>query len=645
MSVVTRASAYANNAVAYIAWQAPRLGETPCVGFEITRLDGSGAERVLAAWVPFEGQNNPDWKPQTTSVWPVQKFTWRDLTVRQFRDQVALHDQGTYRYRVRPLVPRGQGGPGAQPVSVQKHDGDYDGPAFPLDYLDEGMTTAPVSVTSTYGPVQVAFNNGILSTQWLTHALGAQQDEPGALLVMLKKAIVDEKNPVRRYLAGDVPQLFRDMFDRLQHGGTLYLALYELTDQMLVDLIVANARNVHLILSNTSQDKNSKLWDQENQPNRKKLHALNPPLAQMYDRLFNNDQHIGHNKFAVYVDANGAPQAVLSGSTNWTPNGLCAQSNNAFVADVPELARQYLGYWQDLRRDTESFAQPAEDGAQTNNAQGADLRSANHAGLNAVPLGPTPERDGAIRLWRSPNTPQKTKPAKSPALPVDLNEVFWYLQHAKKAVFFAVFLPSGKGENSVVSACIQAAAANPDLTIYGVISSAMAMPTKPGAAGGANPGDGTQDDGSSKVWNDPVYEDGNVHILRADALTVNDAVGDFQQELLSAGNAIVHDKIVVVDPLDPTGCVAVTGSHNLGFKASYANDDNIAIVRNHPGIAKAYMVHVLDLYEHYRFRAVQDERTHGGQDTSKQWSGFLHTDADWQKKYPDGLSDLSAYLA
>src|SRR6185295_4894992 len=46
----------------------------------------------------------------------------------------------------------------------------------------------------------------------------------------------------------------------------------------------------------------------------------------------------------------------------------------------------------------------------------------------------------------------------------------------------------------------------------------------------------------------------------------------------------------------------VTGSHNLGFKASYANDENMVIIRQHRGVAEAYAAHVLDVYEHYRWR-------------------------------------------
>src|SRR6266516_6181337 len=85
---IANANAYANNEVALIAWtlDAPI---PKCVGFEITRIyPDDGTERVLPAWVPFKGQKNPNWLPQTTSVWPIQKLIWRDLTVRKRRDDL-----------------------------------------------------------------------------------------------------------------------------------------------------------------------------------------------------------------------------------------------------------------------------------------------------------------------------------------------------------------------------------------------------------------------------------------------------------------------------------------------------------------------------------------------------------------------------
>ena len=92
------------------------------------------------------------------------------------------------------------------------------------------------------------------------------------------------------------------------------------------------------------------------------------------------------------------------------------------------------------------------------------------------------------------------------------------------------------------------------------------------------------------------------------AAAISDLIADFQRELLSAGHAIIHDKIVVIDPLSKTDCTVITGSHNLGFKASYANDENMLIVRGNQGLALAYAVHVLDVYDHYKFRAALEQQ-------------------------------------
>jgi hypothetical protein len=72
--------------------------------------------------------------------------------------------------------------------------------------------------------------------------------------------------------------------------------------------------------------------------------------------------------------------------------------------------------------------------------------------------------------------------------------------------------------------------------------------------------------------------------------------------------------------------VVVTGSHNLGYRASYNNDENMAIIRNHRAVAEAYAAHCLDVYDHYAWRywlSVQNQ---------KAWH-FLSTDDKWQDSY------------
>src|SRR6185312_7844115 len=63
----------------------------------------------------------------------------------------------------------------------------------------------------------------------------------------------------------------------------------------------------------------------------------------------------------------------------------------------------------------------------------------------------------------------------------------------------------------------------------------------------------------------------------------------------------IHDKIVVIDPFSDD-CVVVCGSHNLGYRASHNNDENMVVVRGHRALAEAYACHVLDVYDHYAWR-------------------------------------------
>jgi phosphatidylserine/phosphatidylglycerophosphate/cardiolipin synthase-like enzyme len=75
----------------------------------------------------------------------------------------------------------------------------------------------------------------------------------------------------------------------------------------------------------------------------------------------------------------------------------------------------------------------------------------------------------------------------------------------------------------------------------------------------------------------------------------------FEKELLKLGFATIHDKILVIDPFEKDA-VVVTGSHNLGFKASYCNDENMLIIQNNPSVAQAYAAHVLDVVNHFKWR-------------------------------------------
>jgi hypothetical protein len=65
------------------------------------------------------------------------------------------------------------------------------------------------------------------------------------------------------------------------------------------------------------------------------------------------------------------------------------------------------------------------------------------------------------------------------------------------------------------------------------------------------------------------------------------------------------------------------------------------IVTGDQELAAAYVVHVPDVYDHYRFRAIASERKRKGQ---KGWSGFLDTNDGWQNGYVEGRKRRSHAL-
>jgi phosphatidylserine/phosphatidylglycerophosphate/cardiolipin synthase-like enzyme len=149
-----------------------------------------------------------------------------------------------------------------------------------------------------------------------------------------------------------------------------------------------------------------------------------------------------------------------------------------------------------------------------------------------------------------------------------------------------------------------------------------------------------------------IFQSGGVSVIRATALTdkeIHRELGDFLiDEKLTApgGKAIIHDKILVIDPLDSDNCVVAFGGHNFGYKASYSNDENLVIVRGHQALAEAYAAHVLDVYDHYRFRAVEAELSAKknsslvtGTAADPRWDGFLDTTDRWQSRSSRRLSD------
>ena len=546
------AKAICNCSVAQIFWNYDQLIPN-CLGFKIERIDkATGNAEILPAWVGFTSQSNQDWKPKDTSVWPIQKFNWRDLTATAGK---------TYRYRITPMT-----------GTVDR--------LKPL--IAQQQTTNDVTISPDLGEFKAYFTNGILSTQGLVHYLQDQHQLPNSTNLM--SHITVPGDTLRNKLAGFSISALKLLLEKAKaEGGKLYCALYELNDEELIDTLLSVPKNqLFLILSNTPT----------NESVLKKYRKTSKDLMAGYLNKKNFQyrvvpaNHIGHNKFVLYVNASGDPEAVLSGSTNWTVTGLCAQSNNELIIESAAVGKFYKDYWDRLWTDT----------VKNDSKQGQDLRTADNQ-VNSSAVGNT-----TVDIWYSPNTKGSSK---GTVMPSDLKEVFELMSAAKQAILFLVFQP---GSPSILDQALLCQENNPNLFIRGAATDPAAV-----------------DNYETSLYHFGIKTPDTVVAASA----VNDQFAYWQKELLKTqgAHAIIHDKIVVIDPFSPN-CVVITGSHNLGYKASYCNDENMVIVKGNEPLAAAYATHILDVYDHYRWRFQLEART-GDRNT---FFGLVENDS-WQKKY------------
>jgi phosphatidylserine/phosphatidylglycerophosphate/cardiolipin synthase-like enzyme len=597
--MAAHAFAIANNDIVHIGWSFDE--KIPdCIGFSIWRLPPSGANgsdgEPLTSLPTFvtdpesagkakEEASHED--PDPADVAPhlpkanaqpalIKEFKWRDLLAPTQRG-------GTYRYRIVAM-----GGTQASPKPIAG--------VAPL-------VTEPVTSTPHLRGLDAYFNRGILSTQALARSLTAAG---GVNVNTLQAAIKNADNKIRHDLEGQLQDgVLSLLAQRAQEGGDCYAALYELTDDFLITQLEAAKNKLHIVLSNNTGD-NKKAYDAANQPARQRLAKSG---AELISRYLPDGRSIGHNKFMVYVDKAGNPQAVLTGSTNWTASGLCTQNNNCLIVRSPDLAKRYLDYWHNLKEDTEAAGIPAQAKA-VPALQGKTLRTEDAAKPSVFHL---PGSSATIEMWPSPNTtgfiPKPAKGADAhvpPPAPPDMAEMFGLIggdaahaavgqaiAGAKQGVLLLVFQPGSANNDrswTIVKQLAKVGRDKPGLFIRGAISDeAEALEFEA--------------DRNNKMDCEMVAPAG---ILKKEEA--------WMAEIYKAGHAIVHDKILVIDPFSDD-CVVITGSHNLGYKASYNNDENLVIVRGHRPLAEAYAAHCADVFEHYRWRWYQkrDAERHAAQ--------------------------------
>ena len=408
---------------AFIAWRAPFIDQCrvidQCRGFalkrKIKRAPGSAVspntpsgpdargfvEEIVASWVGFA--NGPDVDPGTrrpTTEWPIQKYLWSDFMVNP-GDEVA--------YRVVPMF-------GAADALKEADD------------LSSPWSPTVVIGAETEGRAACFFNRGIVASQWLARLL--PEDHPSTKLT---KVIATPGDKIRNFLGGPVrDKLVSLLTDTNAAKGHIYAALFELDAPELIPLLQAFRKRAHIVLGNGSVKRKG---EDENADARSEL-----DMCDVKDRM-TAPRALAHNKFLVLCDSDKSPQAVWTGSTNWTKTGLCTQANNALLVRNPAIAQFYLDQWKAL-------------------AGAGDTTPPDLYDSDATPR--VPPRSKGTTLWFTPMHD-----------PLDLEQAGQLIANAQEGILFLMFNPGPRGTllNDIIElASPSSPKFNPSLYIQGVVN-------------------------------------------------------------------------------------------------------------------------------------------------------------------------------
>lgn len=460
----------------------------------------------------------------------------------------------------------------------------------------------PLTVTSAASSQEWAyFNRGIVLSQFMTRRLPPNFTH--ADLIKLKNDLKLNDNDLRRFLTGQLGARLVKLLDEAKtKGWHVYAALYELDDDRLIDGLVALGQNAHVVLSNGS--KKTKPGDSNADAAARLAGHVDLTRRMLWSA------GLGHNKFLVVCKNMTDPIAVWTGSTNWATTGLCTQMNNAVLIRSVPIARTYLQQWHRLHDD--EFKAP--DGKVKHFLP--PLMTSNDQ--------PKTGGQGPSGKWNAWFTRTSNRQ--------DITAASTVINGAQEAILFLMFEPGSKGLRQVVEARMTPGTPTfkKSLYIHGVVNT-------------LHPGGGKVDV-STVAHGDTTTID--LRVIEPQGVATN--LAEWAKEVTRQdfllgqggviGHAIVHAKIIVVDPF--TKPVVITGSHNFSTPASESNDENLLIIRDSPALAERYAVNIMSTYQHYRWRAyLRDCMV-----KNKPPFSALRDDDVWQKKLPEHNPELAFWL-
>lgn len=522
--------AYHNGDDVFLLWR-PAASIESCRGFAIEKKLKGRAPEILPTWMGFEHTKWKKGNSKPSTVWPVQKYSWVDFSTR---------DGDVVQYRVIPMI-RLNG-------KLQRRND------LASAWTDWIRVTPEVS-----DGFSCFFNRGIVASQWVQRLLGPSLGVANRRKT-LDTVIEDLDHPARRnILAGQLRDGLRSLLAAAKkHDRRVEAALFELTDEELIEDLASLGEKARVVLADGSTDDGS-------DENERARAALGEAGVTVCNRM-THKKYLAHNKMVVVYD-NGTPRWAWTGSLNWTASGLCAQANNGVLIDSTPVAKH--------------FAKQIELLVDCKDASTTALATSNSKPKDAT-AGDTP-----VRVWFTRTVGQ-----------VDLKDAITLIEQARDGVLFLMFMSGLK--DSMLKAILDRQK-DEDFFIHGVISQQPPEPVT------------KKLEKKKKLTHDEALAKQVAFIHRGERLRYapdlllpmarEKATEQWFDEFVkkNGAHAIVHSKIVVLDPFGDKPIV-MTGSHNMGTTASKKNDENLVIVEGDRNLAAAYAVNILSIYNNYRWR-------------------------------------------
>lgn len=471
------------------------------LGFAINRThytqQGAPRSRWMQGRLRFPGQDGKKLTPIGTNKAPIQKFRWSDYLV---------DPDCRYTYKLHGL------------------HGDHESPS---------MTEGP-SVSIKTEPLkgalhQVVFNRAAAASQAYQIRFAGINPEDPLLHPTFRKV-------AREWLARDMDDTLKNFIRRAEDKNwALDVAIYEIE----LDWIVKELKKVHdkgVVLRVLYHDKEN---DDQTHENEK---CLKPLLAEVKKGRSTNE--IFHQKFMVLSNREDEskewqPVSVLTGTANFTFNGVYRQANVVHIVEDGTIATEYRSLFNELWGPCR-----------------VDVgRTRQH--IEATNIVPAKDNDPPFQVIFSPRTNYG-----------DTSKVVEILEDAQSEVLFCTafalhddILKALKPEEE------------DEVIRYGLQNTASEI---------------------TGVHRRSEF---------VAAAYLKKGFESMVKESLAGqrGNLYIHLKTIIRDFTTDEPWIIV-GSNNFSNASSHDNDENMLVIRGDTSVADIYVCEMMRLYDHYRFR-------------------------------------------